>query len=44
MMSLVFDGMGNTHIRNRVEAFVYRVKRYKEEREKAAQLEAEQGR
>lgn len=32
MMPLVFDGMGGTHARNRVEAFVHRVKRGRDER------------
>lgn len=32
MMSLVFDGLGNTHTRNRMEAFVHRVKRHHRER------------
>jgi hypothetical protein len=32
MMSLVFDGLGTTHARNRTEAFVHRVKRYHRER------------
>jgi hypothetical protein len=32
MMPLVFDAMGGTHMRNRVEAFVHRVKRNREER------------
>ncbi len=32
MMSLVFDGLGTTHARNRTEAFAHRVKRYHKER------------
>jgi hypothetical protein len=32
MMPLVFDAMGGTHVRNRVEAFVHRVRRNREER------------
>lgn len=32
MMPLVFDAMGPTHTRNRVEAFVHRVKRSREKR------------
>jgi len=32
MMPLVFEAMGGTHIKNRVEAFVYRVKRNREEK------------
>lgn len=32
MMPLVFDALGGTHARNRVEAFVHRVKRSREER------------
>lgn len=32
MMPLVFEAMGNTHIRNRVEAFVHRVKRNRQEK------------
>ncbi len=35
MMSLVFDGLGNTHTRNRIEAFVHRVKRNHRERMEA---------
>jgi len=31
MMSLVLDGVGDTHLRNRLEAFVYRVRRYMDE-------------
>ena len=31
-MPLVFDAMGGTHMRNRVEAFVHRVRRNREER------------
>jgi hypothetical protein len=32
MMPLVFDAMGGTHVRNRVEAFVHRVRRNRDER------------
>jgi hypothetical protein len=32
MMPLVFDGLGGTHVRNRVEAFVQRVVRNRQER------------
>jgi predicted CoA-substrate-specific enzyme activase len=32
MMSLVFDGLGTTHTRNRLEAFVHRVKRARSRR------------
>ncbi len=32
MMPLVFENMGGTHIKNRVEAFVYRVKRNRDEK------------
>jgi hypothetical protein len=31
-MPLVFDAMGRTHMRNRVEAFVHRVERNREEK------------
>ncbi len=34
LMSLVFSGQEDTHVRNRVEAFVYRARRYKAERDK----------
>jgi hypothetical protein len=33
MMSLVFSGQEDTHVRNRLEAFVFRAKRYKQEME-----------
>ncbi len=32
MMSLVYDGLGSTHSRNRIEAFVHRAKRHFHER------------
>jgi hypothetical protein len=32
IMPLVFDAMGRTHVRNRVEAFVHRVERNREEK------------
>ena len=39
MMSLVFDGLGTTHVRNRLEAFVHRVKRAREERRSSGQAD-----
>jgi len=41
MMSLVFDGLGTTHARNRTEAFVHRVKRYHRERIEKIKSETE---
>lgn len=39
LMSLVFSGQEDTHVRNRLEAFVFRAKRYKQEKEGEKQTE-----
>jgi predicted nucleotide-binding protein (sugar kinase/HSP70/actin superfamily) len=44
MMPLVFDSMGVTHVKNRVEAFVHRVKRNREEKLVVGDMSASAGR
>jgi hypothetical protein len=43
MMSLVFDGLGSTHTRNRLEAFVHRVNRARMGKKPAAEGRGEAG-
>jgi predicted CoA-substrate-specific enzyme activase len=41
MMSLVFDGLGATHLKNRLEAFVHRVNRARASRRAGAEVRSE---